>query len=332
MKYLLCRPLGGLNDSLCQIERGRRMARLSGRKLIVQTETGSPGLNHRFGQAFESVFTIVGNLSGENLSFQQSLKSAQIHPNDFEFLARTPNLSLQEHTRGQKVSRPLKWQELWHRSQILVHEAFGGGLSSASLLPRVLLSKHIEEALQLALTQIPIDSVAIHFRSSDYQTDELLLFEAIKRAGARPVLLASDSGLILEKVRAQFQGMEIISVPEKLSTIWETVKPVERALIELFAISGCKDFIPLRIGQGRPDLPAFSGYTRLAKHIWAVTHVSNFGISSWANSISPVTGIGGYKSKVANTLYLAIIGLPRILWQSISLRGALGQAQRRFLE
>ncbi len=331
MKYLLCRPLGGLNDSLCQIERSRRMARLSGRQLMVQTETGSPGLNHRFGQEFDSVFKILRNPSVDDSFFRQSLKSGRIYPNDFEFLARSPNVSLQEHTKGQKVIRRLKWRELWHGSQILVHESFGGGLASASLLPRIQLSKQVEEALQLAFIQIPIDSVAIHFRSSDYQTDELLLFEAIKRAGTRPVLLASDSDQILEKVRAQFQGMKIISVPEKLSTIWKALKPVERAVVELFAISGCKDFIPLRIGHGRPDLPAFSGYTRLAKHIWAVTHASTFGLSSWANSISPVAGIGGYKSKVANAVYLVIIGLPRILWQSISLRGALAQAQRRLL-
>ena len=175
---------------------------------------------------------------------------------------------------------------------------------------------------------MPLNSVAIHFRSSDYQTDERLLFDAVTRVGNRPVLLASDSDQILRKVRVHFPELSIISVPEILSLMWPTLKTIERALIELFAISGCKDFIPLRLGLGKSDLPAFSGFTRLAKLIWAVTHISNYGLSSWISSISPLAGIGGHKSNAANSLYLAVIGIPRILWQSTFLRGVLRQVQR----
>lgn len=78
MKYLLCRPLGGLNDSLCQIQRSKAMANVSGRELIVQTETGSPGLPHRYGEEIGSVFTISNSHSFKSASFQYSLKSAQI--------------------------------------------------------------------------------------------------------------------------------------------------------------------------------------------------------------------------------------------------------------
>ena len=329
MKFLLCRPLGGLNDVLCQIQRSRRMARTSGRQLIVQTETGSPGLNHRFGEEFESVFTISHGLSFQNAIFQRCLKSTQIFPEEFAFLATAPRSSLQERTEGNQIIRRLKYLELRKGAPILVHEGYGGGLSSASLLPQLKFSRRIEDALQMAYAQIPLDSVAIHFRSSDYQTDELLLFEAIRRAGHRPVLLASDSDLIQKKIRSYFHESTMISVPEILSTIWHTLKPVERAVIELFAIAGCKEFIALRLGFGKSDLPAFSGFTRLAKHVWAVNHISNYGLLSWVNSISPLAGIGGYKSKAANMFYLGVIGIPRILSQSTSLRGVLSQAQRR---
>jgi hypothetical protein len=62
-RYLLVRPLGGLNDCLCQINYAKRIAFFHRRKLVIQTETGDANLFHRFGQSFESIFKVEANLN-----------------------------------------------------------------------------------------------------------------------------------------------------------------------------------------------------------------------------------------------------------------------------
>jgi hypothetical protein len=222
----------------------------------------------------------------------------------------------------------LRWRDIFRNESILIHEADGGGLASAALLPSISFSLAIDEALKTAQGSIPEDSVAIHFRSSDYQTSEESLYEALSRIGSRAVLLATDSSVILEKARRLFPWVNFYSVPELLSRNWISLKPVERATVELFALASCKDFIPLRLSSGPSEVPLFSGYTRLAKHVWAVSHISKYGLVSWVRSLAPLEGSGGSRSQIINFAYLLAIGIPRILLQSHRLRGSLKQGQR----
>jgi hypothetical protein len=304
------------------------MAKLSGRKLVVQTETGSAGLPHRFGEVFQEIFAMTDCVEFWDSSFQKLLKSGSIHPESLAYISSDPSASAETKSSRSMSGYRLRWRDLFRNESILIHEADGGGLASAALLPSITFSLAIEEALQQIHASIPETSVAIHFRSSDYRTSEESLYDAIGRIGGRPILLATDSPIILKKARRLFPWVSFYSVPELLSHNWLSLKPVERANVELFALASCKDFIPLKLSSGPSDVPLFSGYTRLAKHIWAVSHISKYGLVSWVRSMAPLEGSGGSKSKTINFAYLIAIGIPRILLQSYPLRGALKQGQR----
>ena len=51
IKYVLCRPRGGLNDMLCEIEKCRMYAQQHGRKLLI--DTAFSGFKDHFWRYFE---------------------------------------------------------------------------------------------------------------------------------------------------------------------------------------------------------------------------------------------------------------------------------------
>lgn len=296
---------------------------------MIQSESGSPTLSHRFGQPFESVFGLPDSENFSGSQFQSAMSRGDVYPAVFKFLVSDNHLSLEEASRGENLLQRLRFRDLVHRAEVLVHESFGGGLGSSNLLPFLNLNPRIQDLIQQAHSLIPADSVALHFRYSDYKADKATLFQAIERLISRTIVLATDSKVILEEVRLRYPEAQILSIPELLALSWHRASLVERAVVEMFAIAGCKDFLPMRLDGADARLPAYSGYTRLSKHIWAVGHIRNYGWASWFRSISPADGIGGFKSSFLNLLYVLLVGLPRLANQNRKTKGCLSQGLRR---
>lgn len=167
--YILCRPLGGLNDCLCQIDYCRRLSKVQNRTLIVQTETGNPSLPHRFSRPFEDVFYF--NTRINYLSISKLRDVVQLHqdvfPSIYNHSSNNFSESLELMTNNVTRNHKLKLFKKYDES-LIVHESDGGGLGSASILSNINLQKKYQEALAKVLKLIPKTTVGIHFRSSDY--------------------------------------------------------------------------------------------------------------------------------------------------------------------
>jgi len=137
-KFLLCRPHGGLNDTLCQIEQCWRYAEKFGRTLII--DTLNSGLFAAFSKFFsprKSLTKVHFNLSEKQLYFLNSLTCfphfAQgklqtyfaVYSIDFQ------NFVDRETSEMLTFNFDKNYDEL-----VLIHEQSGGGTLSFDLLKK----------------------------------------------------------------------------------------------------------------------------------------------------------------------------------------------------
>ena len=77
-KVVLCRPRGGLNDTLCQIQRCFAYCRKHGRTLVL--DTSRSGLRDDFFRYFDVVGTSVAVMSWHAFAKSNSVPGLTVHP------------------------------------------------------------------------------------------------------------------------------------------------------------------------------------------------------------------------------------------------------------
>jgi hypothetical protein len=277
-KSLLVRPLGGLNDVLCQIEFARRIALRTGRRLIVQTETGSPGLRHRFAQKFSEIFEFVDKGSELEIHslFTNQVRPLSVWPVLYSSFGSWLEKSLEEFTKGTQVQSRL--DHTYPRNyDLAVHEGFGGGPASFSLLEHVRLKNSILLAYEKAHSELPENCVAVHFRNTDYRSSYEYLSESISLLDPeKSVLLASDDESSFNRIRADHPNRVIIFA-SAISMQSGLAQPTELAVLELLLIAKCEDLILIPIQWSDSNAEGFSGFGRLCQHVWSVRQIQNLG-------------------------------------------------------
>lgn len=327
-KYLICRPLGGLNDCLNQIEHCRKLAKKSKRKLIIQTETGDVGLLHRFSLNFEKVFSFtekVKTSSWLELS-EKNYIIDEYFPKDYRPASISMGTSLADFTHGvQREHKILNPHSLKHTIEI--HESAGGGLRSATLLRYLTLEPSLIKALEEILSSYGRPQVGIHFRARDWGGAKIEpLIEFIQTLlNCDTIYLAMDDQQFLADIQKVFPKISFISTKKYLDELGIKFEKTEVAVIELMFLSLCENLYVLPLLRDEENSPRFSGFSRLARHIWIVNKINENGIFKWINSKQPLLGLAGEFGKTRNFIYLVFLGLPSVLYEARFTTGIYSQ-------
>ena len=215
-RFLLCRPEGGFNDVLCQIELCWRYAEAHDRTLIVDSAATV------FGDAFENYFRLAEDQQAE----------LQLTPARLRQLNAT--VAFPEAVQGRIAGYTKIWSEhAWgfvdasshqplgfdnnraYPQTTLLHHQHGGGTVSLDALRRLRLQPGLARSIRARIAGLGPDYDAIHVRHTDYVTDVDHFFGSLagKLAGRR-VLVCSDNAEIISLARQTFKRADVVTVSE----------------------------------------------------------------------------------------------------------------------
>ncbi len=281
MRFLLCRPEGGLNDILSEIGKCMAYCETFDRTLIVDTNYSD---NEHFNCEFSKFFTT------DNPAFILNPATFIDH---FNRLSTRPDF-IQGRVNGYRRD------ELWkkfpdlkergitfdfskdHTEQILVHHQNGRQKKRNAMvaLSNLNLVDGLVSKLEERLNILQADFTAFHVRHTDYQTN----FEArVKQAAPQisgPVFLATDNKDVVTFFRSVF-GRErfhnFSDLPDAAGQPIHFRNDVSNAqnrnadaILDLFTLAlARKYFFFPRITSGFSIVPIYSGFSSLAARLRA---------------------------------------------------------------
>lgn len=324
--YLLCRPLGGLNDCLCQVEYCRKLASKSKRTLVVQTMSGNPELPHRFDEDFNHLFEFDKRVNQIPLeTFKKKISSSDsTYPRFYYPLRKHIDHPLKMIDKFGTFK--LRWKKLKLRTEdCAVHESDGGGLASANLLTFLLLKKHLYETL--SNLDFQESNVGLHFRSSDYKSSINDLEKDVDSVSKElKFYVCSDNKEVFSFLLERFPDRKFIKLSDCVPNHYlDKMSNVEQALLDLLIASMCKNLLVFPLNKTSEQTPKFSGFTRLAKHVWAVNTVNTRGLLFLISAISPLRGLSGSRNIFLSFFYIYFYEIPRIIIQGKNPRGIYKQ-------
>ncbi|MFZ1546150.1 MAG: glycosyltransferase, partial [Candidatus Nitrotoga sp.] len=213
-KFLLCRPHGGLNDTLCQIEQCWRYAEKFGRTLII--DTLNSGLLAEFSEFFSprnSLTKVHFSLSEKQLCFLDTLNC---FPHSVQGKLKTyfavysidsKNYVDRETTAILTFNFDKNYDEL-----VLIHEQSGGGTLSFDLLNRISISENIRPIVLDRIQHLGYDYLAVHVRNTDYQTQYKDLFRDVyPSANNKSLLICSDDAEVISHAKNFFTLSNVLT-------------------------------------------------------------------------------------------------------------------------
>jgi len=217
-KYVLCRPRGGLNDMLCQIEHCLRYCRKYGRTLIL--DTSKSGMRDHF----QKYFAIVDNRGTQVISLDEmpvDINGLSTVPRGLQGRALSyvgedvPGGEVRDIQTGEIVNFDLRSS---HSADLLIQERAGGGINSYWILQHLQPTKLVIRALKEKQKSLPDNYVALHIRNTDLQTDYTSFVNSISWAiKGRNVLVGTDSAEIQTRLPEMNTGAKGFHFPTKLN-------------------------------------------------------------------------------------------------------------------
>ncbi|MEP6355049.1 MAG: hypothetical protein ABJ081_00005, partial [Hyphomicrobiales bacterium] len=206
-KVVLCRPRGGLNDTLCQIERCWSYCLEYNRKLIL--DSYNSGLVDDFSNYFEprddAIIYKAPDWLKNIASFLLPKKMKRKERIDiWLFLQGRYYFAVWNERRLKFVSkytlRKINFSiRRRHRRWLLIHEDSGGGERSSECLKRLKFTKKVSVEIINRLSKIEKPYSAVHIRNTDYQTDYVRFFEDIApKVKGKNLLVCSDDHACIE--------------------------------------------------------------------------------------------------------------------------------------
>ena len=297
-KYVICRPHGGMNDSLDVVEQCWRYAERYDRRLLVDMKHSA------FCKSLADYFVPL-NKSGVDFSYRYRTFSR------LDYLTCEPRLAQHRINRYKvriklhETISELEWRmpvevnsdtEVGfdfsnnHEAKILICESYRIGSDADSFLKRVLLNSEVADEINETLrTFCSSPYVGIHIRNTDLQSDFLGLFKRLRPEleGKRILICSDDHKVKLEATKA-FPKSEVFSTSEIpalngkpyqrpfLNTLAGERKLVIDSLTDLFSLAFASDFHSASIVNRQEKE---SGYSQLARRLRADPKiVENLGI------------------------------------------------------
>ena len=164
----------------------------------------------------------------------------------------------------------------------------------------------------------------LHFRATDYLTSvEILNSTLINLNDTDPILIASDNSIKTKKIINFFKEKNILLSSNVYDAKTLGLSSIEIAIADLVIMANSENLIVLPIEDGfkSGNKTAYSGYSRLAKHIWSVNKIHNSGFIGWVRTDKRFVGLAAFKFKFSNFFYLSFYEIPRIISHAINPKG-----------
>lgn len=270
-KYLLCRPMGGLNDILCRIEACFSYAKKNNRKLILDTSFSGfldDFSNYFSFKKYENEIIFMKDL--DDSFFENKTMYPKI---DLKISEIIPKWSM-DHGKFvcSKTNTLLNFDfEKEYQEEILLFQQPGGGINSVSLIKNLHFTKAVSDFIYEKMQTMPEKYDGVHVRNSDYKTDYISFFETIKESlkDGSNLLICSDDLSCIKYAKSFFSDKaEIFSIAEIPDTEGKPLhmnKNLNRfetnlnCLLDLFALANAELLYTTNVTKGFP-----SGFTRLA--------------------------------------------------------------------
>lgn len=207
-RIVICRPVGGLNDCLCQIEKTVAYASLYGREVLVDLSV-NPFL--------ESFFQIVRlNFDGKKVSIVQTLPQKVLEarstwPPEIGGRVGTysaiqdPTMPTAQRFDSESGARLSFDFDRDYQEEVLVHHSAGGGRNSRRLIPWMELRDEAVEHVRRIVASLPTSFYAVHIRHTDYKTPyKKMLRKVAKLCIGKHVLVVSDNQRVLNWAERRF--------------------------------------------------------------------------------------------------------------------------------
>lgn len=251
-RFLLCMPIGGLNDTLVQIEQCWEYAKKYNRILLIETAWGTMHDSNYFSKNFDEFFSFKDTYKDK---VRVIYNSDYITNNMLELLDSLD-------CRPTYIQGSLKFYKKWkHRShkvdfskdyveRLLIHYSGGGGDKSQSFLNKVILSDRFRKRIIPTLNTLPKDYMAIHVRHTDYRSNFQQFFEEIKKKVKKEnLLVCSDNPIVINYAKEYFTESKVFTlttIPNYLTTIRRNLHTIDYetriddTFIDLFALAKSK--------------------------------------------------------------------------------------------
>ncbi len=212
-RLLLCRPQGGLNDMLCQIERACRYAERFDRTVVVETD-------YRHASSFRDPIAKYFVSRQRRLVFKTDEletygdltdvfpKIAAGRLNDYQARFDRKVRQFVEDETGVPLTFDFNRD---HGERILLHHASGGGALSLGALSRMRLHDNLTDLLLKRADIIGSRYAGIHIRNTDYKTNYERHVEALARDLKGRVFVATDNRNCLTHCQAAFGADRVYS-------------------------------------------------------------------------------------------------------------------------
>ena len=277
-RYLLCRPRGGSNDLLVQLERCRRYCEIHCRVLLIDT------LNSGLGHGLKEIFELGPDWGVETvmcspdmvlaLDAVQSVQPAELVGKISSYVVRwrSSHIDYVECTAGVPVTFDFGVD---HPDTLLIHEQAGGGSIGLNALSKLVLTPQVGLEVTRRLTTLPDIYDAIHVRHSDYRSNYLGQLRRCRRMfrGCN-LLVATDSYEVAEATKGIFAPQTHIFSVTELQDIGRTplfmAKHKPRTslsvdlLSDLLGLALCQRFVYFGLAARGNNGVKVSGYTILA--------------------------------------------------------------------
>ena len=283
-RAVVSKPLGGLNDTLCQIQRALQFADHTGRHLFL--DTTESGILAPFDDFFEFVDDTIPVTIGFPTSEVARWNSMTVSPASLEGRVSdffdTP--SPERFTMvGESDSRAVRLPPPNVTTDLVVHHQRGGGRLSQRLLRRIRVKPDVMAQIREMVSHLPEHYAAVHIRATDYTTDHVAMLGRVKRAEkSLPVLVCSDNADVVADAIKILGESRVLFFPSQQDVPPGT--PLHEAdnyqsdsekrhatltlLRDVYAMSGAKTFYFAPIEQrGKFGEITFSGLSTLVRFL-----------------------------------------------------------------
>lgn len=270
-KYILCRPKGGFNDMLTQIEKCWKYAEIFNRKLII--DSLDSGFHDHFDHYFiskknQSVLPIYDIPNDINCN-------ASVFPNELTNTIQTYNsfYDIQYHNFFDKDSGvQLTFDfSINYEQNILIHEQCGRNNDSINALNRIRLTQEISKKIQEKMKFLG-NYISIHIRNTDYKTNYKKFFNEIKNENSpiKKYVLCTDDYLCQQYAKDFFENKILFThkVPNTQGAPLHYNDNLNRLETNINTIM---DLLILAMGQEikftKTENNIYSGFSLLAKNL-----------------------------------------------------------------
>jgi hypothetical protein len=280
-RFLLCRPQGGLNDMLCQIEKCCQYSEATARTVIVDTAyVNSDYFRDKFSRYFSSkqkrLILALGDQVADLDAMQVYPENLQGRLNSYEIQFDKKILAFCDTVKGQPITFDFN---LDHAQPLLVHHQAGGGDLSRLALLRLSLDRSLVDALIARMRTMGGPWIGVHVRNTDYSTDYEALLQELKQASAKRIFLATDSLQVRERFQSELKNTTVYSFSRRLSP---DGKPLHKmggmddadvlasncdAILDLLTLALSARLIFQKVAPNAYGT-SHSGYAMLAHNLW----------------------------------------------------------------